>query len=285
MLIGAHVSAAGGANKAIVRAEEIGAECFQIFASSPRMWSAKPVADAVVEKYAAEMKRTMMGPTVLHGKYLVALGSADPELLAKSETALGADIAAANKLSALGVIFHPASHRGQGFEAIIDQFAVSVRKVLDNEPGDSLLMLETSAGAGDHIGSTFAELGTLIKAIGNDRVAVCLDTQHVFAAGYNIAVADTLNAAIDEFDKAIGIGLLKAVHANDSMRPLGSAVDRHDNIGEGEIGTAGFELMMSRPAFANVPMYLEVPGFKKDGPDKKNVNLMKKARKTVGASR
>jgi deoxyribonuclease IV len=283
MLIGAHVSAAGGSNKAVARAEEIGAECFQIFASSPRMWSAKPISDEIADKYKAEMKRSAMGPTVLHGKYLVALGSADPELLAKSEVALQADIAAANKLDALGVIFHPASHRGQGFEAVVDQFAASVRKILDNEPGDSLLMLETSAGAGDHIGSSFAELGTLIKAIGNDRVAVCLDTQHVFASGYNIAVADTLNAAMDEFDKEIGLDLLRSVHANDSMRELGSSVDRHENIGDGLIGTAGFQTIMANPAFKRVPFYLEVPGTGKSGPDKPNIDRLKVIRTQVGA--
>jgi deoxyribonuclease-4 len=248
------------------------------------MWSAKPIADAVAEKYQAEMKRSGMGPTVLHGKYLVALGSSDPELLAKSEVALQADIAAANKLGALGVIFHPASHRGQGFEAIVDQFAASVRKILDNEPGDSLLMLETSAGAGDHIGSSFAELGTLIKAIGNERVAVCLDTQHVWAAGYNIAAADTLKATIDEFDKEIGIGLLRSVHANDSMRELGSSVDRHENIGDGLIGTAGFQTIMAHEAFKRVPFYLEVPGTGKSGPDKPNIDRLKEIRTQVGAS-
>ena len=278
MLIGAHVSAAGGSNKAVARAEEIGAECFQIFASSPRMWSAKPIADDIAEKYSAEMKRAGMGPTVLHSKYLVALGTADPELLGKSEVALQADVAAANKLGALGVIFHPASHRGQGFEAVVDQFASSVRKILDNEPGDSLLMLETSAGAGDHIGSTFAELGTLIKAIGNDRGAVCLDTQHVWAAGYDITAADTLNAAIDEFDKEIGIELLQSVHANDSMRELGSAVDRHENIGDGLIGTAGFQTLMVHEAFKHVPFYLEVPGTGKSGPDKPNIDRLKAIR-------
>ena len=278
MLIGAHVSAAGGSNKAVARAEEIGAECFQIFASSPRMWSTKPIADHIAKKYSAEMKRAGMGPTVLHSKYLVALGTADPELLGKSEVALQADVAAANKLGALGVIFHPASHRGQGFEAVVDQFASSVRKILDNEPGDSLLMLETSAGAGDHIGSTFAELGTLIKAIGNDRVAVCLDTQHVWAAGYDITAADTLNAAIDEFDKEIGIELLQSVHANDSMRELGSAVDRHENIGDGFIGTAGFQILMVHEAFKHVPFYLEVPGTGKSGPDKPNIDRLKAIR-------
>jgi len=283
MLIGAHVSAAGGSNKAVARAEEIGAECFQIFASSPRMWSAKPIADDVAQKYAEEMKRAGMGPTVLHGKYLIALGAEDPELLAKSEKALRADVAAANKLDALGVIFHPASHRGRGFETIIDQFANAVRTILDNEPGDSLLMLETSAGAGDHIGSTFAELGTLIKAIGNDRVAVCLDTQHVWAAGYNIVNTDSLSAALDEFDKEIGIGLLRSVHANDSMRELGSSVDRHENIGDGLIGTAGFKTLMSNDAFKHVPFYLEVPGTGKSGPDKPNIDRLKAIRSQVGA--
>jgi deoxyribonuclease-4 len=283
MLIGAHVSAAGGSNKAVARAEEIGAECFQIFASSPRMWSAKPIADEVAQKYTEEMKRAGMGPTVLHGKYLIALGAEDPELLAKSEKALQADVAAANKLDALGVIFHPASHRGRGFETIIDQFANSVRIILDNEPGDSLLMLETSAGAGDHIGSTFAELGTLIKAIGNERVAVCLDTQHVWAAGYNIVNTDSLNAALDEFDKEIGIGLLRSVHANDSMRELGSSVDRHENIGDGLIGTAGFKNLMSNDAFKHVPFYLEVPGTGKSGPDKPNIDRLKAIRSQVGA--
>jgi len=282
MLIGAHVSAAGGSNKAIARAEEIGAECFQIFASSPRMWSAKPIADEIAQKYADEMKRAGMGPTVLHGKYLVALGAEDPELLAKSEKALQADVAAANKLRALGVIFHPASHRGRGFKTVIDQFANSVRTILDNEPGDSLLMLETSAGAGDHIGSTFVELGTLIKAIGNDRVAVCLDTQHVWAAGYNIADADSLSVALDEFDKEIGIDLLRSVHANDSMRELGSSVDRHENIGDGLIGTAGFKTIMSHAALKHVPFYLEVPGTGKSGPDKPNIDRLKAIRSQVG---
>jgi deoxyribonuclease-4 len=283
MLIGAHVSAAGGSNKAVARAEEIGAECFQIFASSPRMWSAKPISEDIAEKYQAEMKRSGLGPTVLHGKYLVALGSADPELLAKSEVALQADIATANTLGALGVIFHPASHRGQGFEAVVDQFANSVRKILDNEPGDSLLMLETSAGAGDHIGSSFSELGTLITAIGSDRVAVCLDTQHVWAAGYNIAAADTLKTTLDEFDKEIGLGLLRSVHANDSMRELGSSVDRHENIGDGLIGTAGFQVLMAHEAFKRVPFYLEVPGTGKSGPDKPNIDRLKAIRSQVGA--
>ena len=283
MLIGAHVSAAGGANKAIARAEEIGAECFQIFASSPRMWLSKPIEDTVAHKYEAEIQRAGMGPTVLHGKYLVALGSDDTQLLAKSENALQADIAAANKLGALGVIFHPASHRGQGFDAIVNRFSESVCKILENEPGNSLLMLETSAGSGDHIGSKFEELGTLIRSIGHDRVAVCLDTQHVWAAGYDIASVDGLNATMVEFDREIGLGLLKSVHANDSMRERGSCVDRHQNIGDGSIGREGFETLMAHDAFQDVPFYLEVPGTGKSGPDKPNVDRLKSIRAKVAA--
>lgn len=283
MLIGAHVSAAGGADKAVARAEEIGAECFQIFASTPRMWSTKPIDDKVAENYATEMLRARMGPTVLHGKYLIALGSTNTELVAKSEIALMADVAAANKLGALGVIFHPASHRGQGFDAVIDRFAGSVRKVLDSEPGESLIMLETSAGAGDHIGSSFAELGTLVKAIERERVAICLDTQHVWAAGYDVANADTLSKVIDEFEKEIGLDLLRSVHANDSMRRLGSSVDRHENIGDGFIGSEGFFTLMSHEAFKDVPFYLEVPGTNKSGPDRPNVDALKAIREQVGA--
>jgi deoxyribonuclease-4 len=283
MLIGAHVSAAGGADKAVARAEEIGAECFQIFASSPRMWSTKPIDDKVTENYAREMLRAGMGPTVLHGKYLIAIGSTNTELVAKSETALQADVAAANKLGALGVIFHPASHRGQGFDAVIDRFASSVRKVLDSEPGESLIMLETSAGAGDHIGSSFAELGTLVRAIERERVAICLDTQHVWAAGYDIANADTLSNVIDEFEKEIGLDLLRSVHANDSMRRLGSSVDRHENIGDGFIGTEGFCTLMSHEVFKDVPFYLEVPGTNKSGPDRPNVDALKAIREQVVA--
>ncbi|MFP6595324.1 MAG: deoxyribonuclease IV [Dehalococcoidia bacterium] len=285
MHIGAHVSAAGGLPKAVGRAVDIGAEAMQIFVSSPRAWRFKPPEDALVEKFKEESEEAGMGPTVFHGIYLCALGSQDEALVERSIESLTNHLQTAERCAALGVIFHPASHRGVGFEAVLDQFVEGVKKVLDAAPGDALLMLENSAGAGDHIGSKFSELGAIIKAVGSERLHVCLDTQHAWAAGYELNDAEKFDEMLAEFDKEIGLDRLSAIHANDSMRPLGSAVDRHDNIGEGEIGTDGFELMMSRTAFANVPMYLEVPGFEKGGPDKKNVNLMKKARKTAGATR
>ena len=282
MLIGAHVSAAGGVSKAIERAEEIGAECMQIFASSPRAWKSAAIPEAEAEKFKTEVKRAKLGPTVLHGKYLCALGAPDAELVEKSVAALTADLQAAEQLDALGVIFHPASHRGQGFEAVLDQFVDGVKRILDAAPGRALLMLETSAGSGDHIGSKFSELGQIIKGVNDPRVAVCVDTQHVWAAGNDVASPEGLAKMLDEFDKEIGLDLLRSVHANDSKKELGSAVDRHDNIGEGLIGREGFVNIMSNPAFKDVPFYLEVPGTEKSGPDKPNVDALKEIRAELG---
>jgi deoxyribonuclease-4 len=281
MLTGAHVSTAGGVTNAIGRAQGIGAECMQIFASSPRMWAAKVISEKDGKAFQDGVAAAGLGPTVLHAKYLVALGAADEALLEKSITALIADMKSAEALGALGVIFHPASHRGQGLDAVFDQFVRSIGRILEEAPGKALLMLETSAGSGDHIGSKFTDLGRLIKATGSPRVAACLDTQHVWAAGYNVADKVGLDDAIKEWDAEIGLDKLRAVHANDSKRPLGSAVDRHDNIGEGDIGEAGFKTILAHPAFKEVPFYLEVPGVDGSGPDKHNVDALKRIRDAV----
>lgn len=281
MHIGAHVSTTGGVDKAVQRALDIGAECFQIFVASPRMWRVSPIKEQPLAAYHEAMGEAGLGPTITHAKYLTALGSPDPELVAKSRASLSAELRETERLDALGLVFHPASHRGVGLEAVFDRFVDGVNDVLENAPGDSLLMLETSAGSGDHIGSKFSELGSLIKAIDNPRVATCFDTQHVWAAGYDVATEDGLNATLDEFDREIGLELLAVVHANDSMRKRGSSVDRHDNIGEGLIGEAGFETILSHEAFAEVPFYLEVPGYDKKGPDQPNVDALKAVRDRV----
>ena len=283
MLIGAHVKTSGGVDKAVDRAIDIGAECMQIFAASPRMWRVTPIKDKPLQNYHAKMAESSLGPTIVHAKYLTALGSPNPELVEKSRTSLAAELTETERLGALGLVFHPASHRGAGLEAVFDQFVEGVHQVLDAAPGDSLLMLETSAGSGDQIGSKFEELGSLIKAIDHPRVATCFDTQHVWAAGYDVATKDGLDATLEEFDREIGLDLLRSVHANDSMRDRGSSVDRHDNIGQGLIGEEGFLNIMSHPAFADVPFYLEVPGYEKDGPDKPNVDALKAIREEASA--
>jgi deoxyribonuclease-4 len=283
MFVGAHVSSAGGVEKAVDRALEIGAECIQIFASPPRTWAAKPIPDASAAAFRAAVKKAGLGPTALHAVYLVGIGSPGEGILEKSILSLTGHLRASEQLGALGLIFHPASHLGQGLDKMFDQFVNAARQVLKAAPGESLLMLETSAGQGDHIGSKFSELGRLIKAIRDPRVAVCFDTQHVWAAGYNIVEKRGMDDTMAEFDREIGLKLLRAVHANDSMKEMGSAVDRHDNIGEGLIGKAGFLTVLKHPAFKGLPFYLEVPGAEGQGPDKKNVDALKALRKKAAA--
>ena len=277
MKIGAHVSASGGLDKAIDRAEEIGAEAIQIFASSPRAWAFKPVSEDRVLAFLERSEATGISPTVLHGSYLVNMGGT-PDLVAKSIDSLTDHMNVAGQIGALGVVFHCGSHKGAGFDAVLDQAAAGLQEVLSRSPDDVWLIVENSAGMGAHIGASFGEIGRLIEAIASPRVMVCLDTEHAFAAGYNLIEPDGIDAAMEEFDREIGLSKLVVVHANDAKVEFGSGVDRHENIGEGHMGTAGFEVIMGYPALREVPFLLEVPGFENNGPDKENVDRLKEIR-------
>ena len=281
MLIGAHTSASGGVYNAVERGVEIGAEAVQIFASSPRTWATKTISEADGDKFKAANDAANMGAPAIHSKYLLALGSSDAEMVRKSVDVLISDMQSAAAIGAVGVIFHPASHKGRGFEAVLGQFADALKEILSKSPEGPFLMMETSAGSGDHIGSKFAELGAILREVQHPQLAVCLDTAHVWAAGYDISQPATLKAMFDEFEREIGIANLKAVHANDSLKPLASAVDRHANIGLGEIGETGFLNFMKHPAVRDLPFYLEVPGLEKTGPDKPNVDTLKRLRAQI----
>jgi apurinic endonuclease APN1 len=161
---------------------------------------------------------------------------------------------------------------------VLPQVVRALHQVLEGTPPGPWLIIENSAGMGQSIGASFAEIGQVIRAVGSDRVKVCLDTQHSFANGYNVATKDGLEAAMDEFEREIGLGRLVAVHANDSKCPFLGGLDRHENIGEGHIGRKGFEVIMAHPAFQDVPFILEVPGFDNEGADKRNVDILKAMR-------
>ena len=280
MKLGAHVSTSGGLSKAIERAEEIGAEAIQIFASSPRMWrfvEPKPEEIKLFKKLSSEKN---IDPCYIHGSYLVNIGG-DPSLLDKSITSLTNNMHVAGEIGAQGVIFHGGSHKGKGFENILDQAVECLNKVLANSPDHVFLCIENSAGMGSHIGSSFEEIARIIDAVNRPNLKVCLDTEHLFAAGYNIANPVDLEIIMDEFNSKIGIDKLVAVHANDSKVEFGSGIDRHENIGKGHIGIDGFQAIMSDPSFQDVPFFLEVPGFESNGPDKKNLDILKNIRKNV----
>ena len=281
MRLGAHVSASGGLGKAIERAYEMGAETLQLFASSPRAWAFRAPSEDAVLDFRQKSEETGVRPVFLHGSYLVNTGGAE-ELVRRSVKSLTHHMNTAAQIGAAGVIFHSGSHRGAGFDAVLGQASDAMKEVLDGSPSDAWLIIENSAGAGDHIGSTFAEISRLIEAVGSDRVKVCLDTQHSMAASYNIADEEGVVAAMREFDDEIGLDRLVAVHANDSKVPMGSGVDRHENIGEGQIGIEGFETIMAHPAFCDVPFVLEVPGPDKKGPDKENLDRLKDIRSRLG---
>ena len=283
MKVGAHVGSSGGLTTAFERAAAIGAETIQIFGAPPQQWRRRKIRPEECDAFRAQMKETGIEPVFIHGPYLINLATETPEQLAKSTEALIGDLQLASAIGAKGVIFHVGSHKGAGFQQVLPQIGESLRNVLDSTPDDVWIILENSAGMGGSVGSKISELGAIIATCKSKRLRVCLDTEHAYAAGYNVADPAGLEETMAEFEREIGLDRLVAVHANDSKIPLGGGVDRHDNIGEGHIGRKGFEAIMRHKAFADVPFLLEVPGYEKEGPDKPNIEALKEIRAKVTA--
>ena len=284
MKIGAHVSTAGGISNAVGRAKEIGCETIQIFGSSPQTWAFKPVPGEQIEMFKQGLADAGIGPVFLHAIYLINLGTPNGDSLKKGIDSLIKYMDLAADIGAAGVIFHPGSHGGRGYEAVLPQTVDAIKTVLDASPDGPCLAVENMAGMGQHIGAKFDELGGILKAVDSPRLKICLDTQHAFAAGYDLTNPHGIKAMLDELDAGPGSANVVAVHANDSKRVCGSGVDRHDNIGDGFIGEEGFAAIMGDPAFAEVPFYLEVPGFEGKGPDQRNIDILKNIRTQAGLS-
>ena len=281
MKLGAHVSAAGGLDKAIDRGAEIGCETIQIFGSSPQSWAFKPVPADNIRSFRDKAEQAGIGPVFFHAIYLINLGTPNSDLLEKGVDSLINYMELAAEVEAAGIILHPGSHKGAGYEGILKQTVSSLERVLERSPDGPWLTLENTAGMGQHIGAKVQELGRIIASVGSEyrgRLKVCLDTQHSFAAGYDVSSQHGLDAMLAEFDECIGLDNLVAVHANDSKYPLGAGVDRHENIGQGYIGLQGFENIMSNPAFKGIPFFLEVPGRENKGPDRENLDLLRDIR-------
>jgi deoxyribonuclease-4 len=274
----------GGISKAVVRGQDIGCEAIQIFGSSPQTWAFKPVLGEQIELFKQGLADAGIGPVFLHAIYLINLGTPDKEKFKKGTDSLANYMKLAADLGATGVIFHPGSHGGRGYEAALPQTVEAIKIVLDTAPEGPVLAVENMAGRGQHIGAKFDELGEILDAVASPRLKICLDTQHSFAAGYDPANPEGIQAMLDELDAGPGSANVAAVHANDFKRVCGSGVDRHDNIGEGFIGEEGFAAIMANPAFADVPFLLEVPGFEGNGPDQQNMDILKRIRQQVGLS-
>ena len=279
--IGAHVSTSGGPASCFDRAEAIGAEAAQIFLTPPQQWRSSKVEPEQAQAFRERAAASSVESVFVHGAYLINLATDDKTNLQRSTSSLKSSMNTCGLLGIKGVIFHLGSHKGQGLDSVFEQICEACTDVLDATADGPLLILENSAGAGGTIGSRFADLGRIIREVGSERVKVCIDTQHSYAAGYDFASAEGLELAMTEFEQEVGFDRLVAVHANDSKVELGSGRDRHENIGEGLIGLEGFRRILAHRGFQNAPFLLEVPGFgEAKGPDKQNVDLLKQLRQS-----
>lgn len=274
--IGVHVSTAGGLWTAFSRAEEIGAECIQIFGASPRMWQAKLPSGDEVKKFKEEEERSGIGPVFLHASYLVNLGSPKKSLAEISAKNLSVHLKITEIIGAAGLIFHIGSSAGMDKEKSLAQVIFFMKKILVDVPGKSFLIMENAAGGGEKIGKSAEELGYILKKVGSSRVKICIDTAHAFESGVIKEFSSSeIKNFTDEWDKKIGLENIVAIHANDSKTPWNSHNDRHENIGEGHIGLNGFKELAKEKRLWDKAWLLEVPGFKNEGPDKKNVEILK----------
>ena len=282
MYIGAHVNSSGGVWKAIGNGVDIGCEAIQFFAGSPRTWKPQLYRDKDWQKFRELRADSPIRFVVIHTIYLINLASARDDFYEKSVTSLIGAVDAAEQLGADAIVTHIGSHQGAGFEEGLTRVQAALRRALaESEDSGVRVLLENTAGAGGTMGLDFDELGAIIEAADrHPRLGLCMDTAHLFEAGFDIRTAAGLDAAVARLDAACGIGRLEMLHLNDSKTPMGSNRDRHENIGHGEIGLDGFRGIVNHEAFAGIPGILEVPGFDGNGPDLRNVELLKELRAT-----
>jgi deoxyribonuclease IV len=285
MLIGAHVSPAGGLPRAIERGVERGCRSIQIFNQSPRMWRPTAYRPEDVEAFREAMSASPIDAVLIHAVYLINCASDDPEIAEKSLTSLVHSLSVGEAIGAAGVVLHPGSAKTGHVGEAIDRAGKLIGEALARTSGCPL-QLENTAGAGGTLGRSFAELALLIEAAGSDeRLGACLDSCHLLASGYDIRTAAGLAETLDEFDSVVGLDRLASLHVNDSAQPLGSNRDRHANLGKGELGERGCAVFLSEPRFDDLPCVLETPGPKGSGPTAEEVALAGKLRKRGQAAR
>ncbi|MFL5886857.1 MAG: deoxyribonuclease IV [Thermoleophilaceae bacterium] len=278
MLVGAHVSTAGGLVKAHERGVEMDADAIQIFNQSPRMWRPTKYKDPDIAEFRARMKDGPIRSVVIHAVYLINVASDREDVRRNSIASLKHALQVGDAIGADGVVFHPGSRKTGELEPALDLIGKSIREVLA-ESERTPLLLENTAGAGGTIGRTFEELADLLeRGGGGKRLGVCLDCCHLLASGYDIRTADKLTKVLDEAASAFDFGRVGCIHVNDSQAPLGSNRDRHADLPEGELGTRGLSAYLSEPRFEGLPALLEVNGPGGHGPDAEQVAIAKRLR-------
>jgi deoxyribonuclease-4 len=278
VLIGAHVSPAGGLPKAIERGIERDCRAIQIFNQSPRMWKPTVYREEDVQAFREAMADSQIDAVLIHAVYLLNCASEDPEIRAKSLLSLTHSLRVGHDIGASGVVLHPGSAKtGDPAQAVSRAGAVIAEALAESEVCQ--LHLENTAGTGGTLGRSIEELASLLDAAGGgERLGLCLDSCHLFASGYDIRSHAGMDALTDEISKKVGLERMGSLHLNDSQTPLGANRDRHANIGAGELGESGCMAFLSAPAFQDLPCVLETPGESRSGPTREEIELAVKLR-------
>ena len=255
------MSIAGGFFRSVERGRKIGCRTIQIFSKSNNQWAAPPIAPEAVEQFTDAVRKSGIQPVFAHAAYLINLGSADSTTAQRSKQALKTELERATTLGLSFLVLHPGSCKGDGEAEGLKQIASAAAWALDQVKGASVrLLYEIAAGQGSCLGHRFEHLADLLRLTGRpDQTGVCLDTCHLFAAGYDLRSESSYRKTMEEFDRIVGLEKVKVVHLNDSKKELGSRVDRHEHIGQGKIGLEAFRCLLNDRRFSHVPMVLETP--------------------------
>ncbi|MFP4590843.1 MAG: deoxyribonuclease IV [Halobacteriales archaeon] len=257
MRIGAHVSIAGGVDNAVERQLEVGGNCGQIFTTSPRVWADPDIDDEEAATFREDSAAKLEGPWVIHANYLINLATPKDDLREKSRASLQADLDAADRLDVPYLCVHLGAHTGAGEDRGLENAIGAIDRL--EIPSGVTLLVESDAGSGSKLGGRFEHLATVVEGFDPDDVAVCLDTAHMFAAGYDLATPEAVDETVAAFDEAVGLDRLEVMHLNDSKHACGTNKDEHAHVGEGEIGEDGMRAVLRHDGWADRPFILETP--------------------------
>ncbi|HEU5431714.1 MAG TPA: deoxyribonuclease IV [Thermomicrobiales bacterium] len=275
--LGAHMSVAGGHERAIDRALACAMTACQIFTKNANQWKAKPIDPEAAQRFRARWAESGMRGLVAHDSYLINIASSDDALWEKSRLAFREELDRCDLLGVPYLVTHPGAHLGTGVEAGVARVVEAIDQIHAERPdGQAVILIETTAGQGTTLGRTFEEVAAIVSGVADQsRIGVCLDTCHVFAAGYELRDEASYVATMTAFDQIVGLSRLKAIHLNDSKKGLGSHVDRHTHIGEGELGLEPFRLLLNDARLAGLPGILETPKGDDDADDKRNIATLR----------
>ncbi|MDQ3730169.1 MAG: deoxyribonuclease IV [Actinomycetota bacterium] len=278
MLIGAHVSIAGGLPNAVARGVDLECDAIQIFNQSSRAWRPQTFKDSDVAAFCDGIASSRVEAVLIHAVYLINAASLEREVRGKSIDALTGALELGDRIGAAGVVLHPGSQKKEDYESCMKAAGNAIQEALA-ETGSCPLLLEDTAGAGGTLGRDLSELARLVELGGaSERIGICLDCCHLLASGFEVRERDSLSDIVDELELKIGLERLRALHINDSQMPLGSNRDRHASLGQGELGDRGLRVFLSEPRFDGLPAVLETPGPDKNGPDVAEIGKARRLR-------